>query len=374
MKKICILVLDSVGIGAMPDAAEFGDEGSHTLGNIHKIKNLHLPNLYALGLGNIKDSGLPVTEKPKAAYGRMAQKTKAKDTTSGHWELAGLIMEKPFKVFPNGFSEDFLNNWSPKGWLGNKAASGTAIIDELGQQHIKSGKPIVYTSADSVFQVAAHEDVIPIEVLYELCKKARLMLPKVGRIIARPFIGKEGDFKRTTNRKDYAVEPIGPTILDALNAKGISVLGIGKIEDIFCKRGVTKSVYTKSNLEGIEATIEALRHGSDDLIFTNLVDFDMLYGHRNDPQGYANALEYFDQRLPEILNALGEDDILFITADHGCDPTVAHTDHTREYVPVLVYGVNPTDLGTRETFADLGATVYKLFSGDNWSVGKPFEM
>jgi len=371
MKKICILVLDSVGIGAMPDAAEFGDEGSHTLGNINKIRNLHLPNLHALGLGNIKDSGLPTTEKPKAAYGRMAQKTKAKDTTSGHWELAGLIMEKPFRVFHGGFSEDFLNEWSPKGWLGNKAASGTAIIDELGQQHIESGKPIVYTSADSVFQVAAHEEVIPIEELYELCIKARQRLPEVGRIIARPFVGTEGNFKRTTNRKDYAVAPVGPTILDNLDITG--VLGIGKIEDIFSGKGITRAIHTKTNTEGINATIEALCHSPESLIFTNLVDFDMLYGHRNDPEGYAKELEYFDTRLPEVLDALGEDSILFITADHGCDPTVGHTDHTREYVPVLVYGVKPIDLGTRETFADLGATVYKLMTGHTWNVGKAFD-
>jgi len=302
----------------------------------------------------------------------MVQKTKAKDTTSGHWELAGLIMDKPFRVFPKGFSEDFLNEWSPKGWLGNKAASGTAIIEELGQQHVESGKPIVYTSADSVFQIAAHEEVIPLEALYELCKKARQMLPEVGRIIARPFIGTEGNFKRTSNRKDYAVAPVGPTILDDLNDAG--VLGIGKIEDIFCGNGITKAIHTKTNTDGINATIEALRDSPEGLIFTNLVDFDMLYGHRNDPEGYANALEYFDTRLPEIIDVLGEDDILFITADHGCDPTTSHTDHTREYVPVLAYGLKPIDLGTRETFADLGATVYKIMTGANWSVGKAFEM
>ena len=369
--KICILVLDSVGIGAMPDAVEFGDEGSHTLGNIHNFRNLHLPNLFKLGLGNIKNSGLPAIKNPKAAYGRMAQKTKAKDTTSGHWELAGLIMERPFRVFPDGFSEEFLKEWSPKGWLGNKAASGTEIIDELGKQHIDSGKPIVYTSADSVFQVAAHEEVIPLEELYDLCKKARQMLPEVGRIIARPFIGTVGNFKRTSKRKDYAVEPIASTILDALD---VGVLGIGKIEDIFCGRGVTRAVHTKTNSQGIDAAVEALRHSEEKLIFTNLVDFDMLYGHRNDPEGYAKALEYFDTRLPEILDALGKNDILFITADHGCDPTVRHTDHTREYVPVLVYGVKPKDLGTRETFADLGATVYKMLCGDCWGVGEAFEM
>ena len=372
MKRVCIIVLDSAGIGAMPDAAEFGDAGANTLGNINKVKKINMPNLYAMGLGNIKDSGLPSVKSPMAAYGRMASKTKAKDTTSGHWELAGLIMEKPFQTFPNGFCEKMLNEWSPKGWLGNKAASGTEIITELGAEHVKTGMPIVYTSADSVFQVAAHEEVIPLNELYELCVKAREMLPEVGRVIARPFIGSLGDFKRTANRKDYAVAPIDRTILDGLTEKGLSVLGIGKIEDIFCNRGVTHSIHTKSNAEGIDVTIEALKNGSDNLIFTNLVDFDMLYGHRNDPVGYANALEYFDSRLPEIMAVMREEDILFITADHGCDPTTEGTDHTREYVPVLVYGsgVVPKDLGTRDSFADMGATVYEVLSGDVWGVGE----
>ena len=370
MKRICIIVLDSVGIGAMPDAAEFGDMGAHTLANINNLRKLNLPNLFAMGLGNIKGSGLPKVEKPTAAYGRMAQKTKAKDTTSGHWELAGLIMDKPFETFPKGFSKEMLDKWSPMGWLGNKPASGTEIIKELGKEHMETGKPIVYTSADSVFQVAAHEEIIPIDELYALCQKARRMLPEVGRIIARPFSGHPGDFKRTTNRKDYAVEPVGDTILDGLTAKGIEVLGIGKIEDIFCGRGISHALHTKSNTDGINATIEALQNRTEPLIFTNLVDFDMLYGHRNDPEGYASALEYFDSRLPEIVAAMNEDDILMLTADHGCDPTTEHTDHTREYVPVLVYGIEPLDLGARESFADLGATVYGILSGDKWGVGR----
>ena len=425
-KRVCIIVLDSVGIGALPDAAEFGDVGAHTLGNIYKkLGRLHLPNLYAMGLGNIKNSELPEVKNPKAAYGRMAQKTKAKDTTSGHWELAGLIMDKPFRTFPNGFPDDLMDKWQKaantgavsgtafresggptsgasvresggptsgasvvlNGWLGNKPASGTEIIKELGAEHMKTGKPIVYTSADSVFQVAAHEEVIPIEEQYRICRVARSILVDdycVGRVIARPFVGEPGDFKRTGNRRDYAVAPVADTILDALVEKGINVLGIGKIEDIFCNRGVTHVDHTTNNIDGINATIEALRDtdsgGSEvdsppRLIFTNLVDFDMLYGHRNDPEGYAAALEYFDSRLPEITAACGADDILFITADHGCDPTTASTDHSREYVPVLVCGdgIIAKDLGTRDTFADLGATVYSLLCGGKWPVGEGFD-
>ncbi|MCL2420653.1 MAG: phosphopentomutase [Defluviitaleaceae bacterium] len=386
-KRAIILVLDSVGIGAMPDAAAFGDTGAHTLGNIYKARGgrLHMPNLYAMGLGNITESGLPPVPAPTAAYGRMAQQTKAKDTTSGHWEIAGLIMDTPFRTFPEGFPKALLDAWQNqseiKGHLGNKPASGTQIIDELGEAHMQTGMPIVYTSADSVFQIAAHEEVIPLKELYRLCETARALLVDeycVGRVIARPFIGQPGDFKRTGNRKDYAVEPTGPTILDSLTVKGKNVLGIGKIEDIFCNRGVTHVNHTKTNIEGIDATIAALKgtfeNAEMDLIFTNLVDFDMLYGHRNDVEGYAKALEYFDTRLPEILAAMRPDDTLFITADHGCDPTTDSTDHSREYVPVLAYGtgIEPRDLGTRGTFADLGATVYALLSGGTWPVGKPF--
>jgi len=377
--KICIIVLDSVGIGALPDAAEFGDSGAHTLGNILKKRGtLHLPNLFSMGLGNIAGSELPAVASPTAAYGRMMQMTKAKDTTSGHWELAGLIMDEPFRVFPNGFPAELLEKWyakaGVKGCLGNKPASGTEILKELGAEHMETAMPIVYTSADSVFQVAAHEEIIPIKELYRLCEAARHLLVDeycVGRVIARPFLGKPGDFKRTQNRRDYAVEPPSDTILDALKAEGKNILGIGKIEDIFCNRGITHVNHTTNNLDGVNATIESFS-GNADLIFTNLVDFDMLYGHRNDADGYGAALEYFDTRLPEIVAAMGADDILFITADHGCDPTTASTDHSREYVPVLVYGktIKPADLGTRETFADLGATVYKILSGGTWGVGR----
>ena len=407
-KRVCVIVLDSVGIGELPDAAEFGDAGANTLGNIFGSRGrLLLPNLYAMGLGNIENSGLPGVPAPTAAFGRLSQKTKAKDTTSGHWELAGLIMDTPFRTFPQGFPEDLLNEWVRRagltGYLGNKPASGTAIIDELGEDHMKTQKPIVYTSADSVFQVAAHEKVIPIEEQYRICAEARALLVDeycVGRVIARPFVGTPGNFERTKNRKDYAVEPPEDTILDVLAAKGKKILGIGKIEDIFCNRGITHVNHTTNNKDGIDATIDALRTASSvasnsdssvaknaapsaasgpagsteslDLIFTNLVDFDMLYGHRNDVEGYAAALEYFDTRLPEIVEALGPDDILFITADHGCDPTTAHTDHSREYVPMLIYGekVQPVDLGTGETFADLGATVFNILCGEVWHVGR----
>ncbi|MCL2400209.1 MAG: phosphopentomutase [Defluviitaleaceae bacterium] len=382
-KRCCVIVLDSAGIGALPDAEEYGDAGSHTLGNIYKTcGKLHIPHLYALGLGNVQSSGLPAVDQPTAAYGRMAQKTKAKDTTSGHWELAGLIMDTPFRTSPNGFPAELLAKWAGiskvDGCLGNKPASGTHIIDELGKEHMETGKPIVYTSADSVFQVAAHEEIIPLPDLYRICEAARSVLVDeycVGRVIARPFIGQPGDFKRTGNRRDYAVEPPSDTILDALVAKGKNVLGIGKIEDIFCNRGITHVNHTTNNLDGINATIEALKSSDDiDFIFTNLVDFDMLYGHRNDAKGYAAALEYFDSRLPEIIEAMRPEDILFITADHGCDPTTASTDHSREYVPVLVYGqgISPKDLGTRSTFADMGAEIYKILTGEIWPVGESF--
>ena len=438
--RICIVVLDGIGIGAAPDAADYGDEGAHTLGNIFAAQGkLDLPNLYAMGLGHIRDARLwdaagishagNSAPQPTASYGRMAAKTRAKDTTSGHWELAGLIMEPPFATFTS-FPEELLEKWIsqaneiglwrydetgrhmewwnesqkdyvsiapqlaqdmpakfpnahefslilPK-WLGNYPASGTQIIDELGQVHMQTGAPIVYTSADSVFQVAANEEIIPIQTQYRLCQLARELLTGdyiVGRVIARPFIGGPGGFSRTKNRRDYAVPPTGETLLDALAAKGQNTLGIGKIEDIFCGKGVSRSIYTKSNTDGINATIESLKSGTGEtLIFTNLVDFDMLYGHRNNPEGFAKALEYFDSRLPEILAALKPSDLLIITSDHGCDPTTPSTDHSREYVPILVYGdgVQAVDLGTRSTFADVAATVYEALGHGAWPVGEPF--
>jgi len=374
--RVCIIVLDSVGIGALPDAANFGDTGTHTLGNIYKKRGkLDLPHLYTLGLNHIEDVRLPKpVGVPTAAYGRMATVTRAKDTTSGHWELAGLVMEPPFATF-KAFPEELLNAWSAK-WIGNYPASGTQIIDDLGATHMETAAPIVYTSADSVFQVAAHEEIIPLPELYRLCECARAMLVGdniVGRVIARPFIGKPGQFKRTENRRDYAVPPVGETLLDALEKQGKKTLGIGKIEDIFCNQGVTYVNHTTNNPDGITATINALKDTTADvdLIFTNLVDFDMHFGHRNDTEGYAKALEYFDDQLPVIQAALQADDLLIITADHGCDPTTPGTDHTREYVPLLVYGkkIVPDNLGTRTTLADVAATVYQYLCGATWPVG-----
>lgn len=387
-KRTCLIILDSVGIGELPDAAEYGDEGAHTIGNVYKANNgINIPNLLNLGLGNIENSRLPISNSPSAAFGRMAELTKAKDTTSGHWEMCGLIMNPPFKTVEK-FPEEMLNKWlsrakeflakKPTTWLGNCPASGTEIIERLGEEHVKTGAPIVYTSADSVFQVAAHEDVIPLKELYKLCEIARELLVGdlfIGRVIARPFIGKPGAFSRTENRKDYAVPPTGPTLLDALEEKGESTLGIGKIEDIFCNRGVTHVNHTTNNKDGIAATIDALKNNKKDaLIFTNLVDFDMKYGHRNDPKGYGQALEAFDKELPAILNALNHDDLLIITADHGCDPTTPSTDHSREYVPLLVYSKNikPVNLGTRATFADICATIYHMMGYGKWPVGESF--
>lgn len=380
-RRAIIIVLDSVGIGSMPDAAEFGDAGAHTLGNINSVRPIYMPNLVSLGIGDIENSRLPFNPVPKAAYGRAAEQTKAKDTTSGHWEMAGYPMPVPFKTYPNGFSKDIIDEFEEKtgrGTLGNKVASGTVIINELGEEHVKTGKPIVYTSADSVFQIAAHEKVIPLPELYKMCEIAREMLVGdrlVGRVIARPFIGdKNGNFTRTENRRDFALEPMEDTILDGIKKKGLQVMGIGKIEDIFAHRGLTKVDHTKNNPAGIEATIKALNEVENGFIFTNLVDFDMLYGHRNNVEGYASAIEYFDKKLPEILSALRDDDLLIITADHGCDPCYPGTDHTREYIPVLAYGrhFNAVPIGTRKSFADLGATVYEYLTGENWRCGKSF--
>ncbi len=379
-KRAIIIVLDSVGIGEMPDAAEFSDEGSHTLGNIYAQLKPDLPNLLALGLGNIENSKLPPVESPKAAYGRAAEKTHAKDTTSGHWEMAGLPMEVPFKTYPNGFPRSVMNEFEMKihrGTLGNCVASGTEIINLLGDEHMRTGKPIVYTSADSVFQIAAHEAVIPPEKLYNMCHIAREILRGehlVGRVIARPFRGSDGRYKRTERRRDFAVEPIGETILDRLTRRGMDVVAIGKIEDIFCNRGITTVDHTKNNETGIESTLRFLKSGKGDFIFTNLVDFDSLYGHRNDVRGYADALKYFDRKLPEIIDAMSDADILIITADHGCDPTTPSTDHSREYIPVLVCGrrVQPAALGTLPTFADLGASVVDYLTGEKIEHGESF--
>jgi phosphopentomutase len=382
-KRVGIVVLDSVGIGEAPDAAAFGDTGSATLPHIAEVvAGFSLPNLAELGLGRIVQlEGVPAAASPRGAFGSMSPVAAGKDTTSGHWEISGLILENPFPTFPDGFPPRIVSQFEERigsKILGNKAASGTEIIAELGAEHMETGRPIVYTSGDSVFQIATHEDVVSRERLYEMCRIARGMLiggDQVGRVIARPFEGEPGAFKRTSGRKDFSVDPPGETMLDAVSGAGLEVHAIGKISNIFAGRGVTRSTPTKSNDEGVTATIEAFQGSSGGLAFTNLVDFDEAYGHRNDPEGYGRALEAFDARLPELIAALGPNDILFVTADHGNDPTTSSTDHSRERVPVLAVGerVTPgTDIGTRRTFADLGATVIELLDVAGSTSGTSF--
>jgi phosphopentomutase len=363
------IVLDSVGIGEMPDAAAYGDAGSHTLGNIARRRPLHLPNLCKLGLGNIKPlSGLPSDAEPAGAYGKCTLASPGKDTTTGHWEMAGIHLENPFPVYPHGFPTEIMDAFETRigrKTLGNKPASGTEIIKELGEEHVRTGWPIVYTSADSVFQIAAHEAVIPLPELYRICEMAREILrgpDEVGRVIARPFEGEAGHFTRTANRHDYAVPPPEGMLLDQLAARRIPVYGIGKIADVFLNRGITSSVKTRNNADGMQKTQQAMREQNHGLIFVNLVDFDQLYGHRNDVEGYAAALEEVDQWLPSL--PLRDDDMLIVTADHGCDPTTASTDHSREYTPLLVSGPpvkGGVNLGTRGTLSDIGQTVAANF-------------
>lgn len=366
--RVIILVLDSVGIGEMPDAGAYGDAGSNTIGHVAEaMGGLHLPNLASLGLGNIAPiQGVPPAVELKACWGKMAEKSAGKDTTTGHWELAGIVTERPFPVYPNGFPPEVIEPFERtirREVLGNYAASGTTIIADLGEEHIRTGRPIVYTSADSVFQIAAHEEVIAVEQLYGMCGVARNILNgnhAVARVIARPFIGSPGEFQRTARRRDFSLEPPGETVLDAILAAGGEVVAIGKIEDIFAGRGISRAIHTSGNEEGMQETVSAIKSGGGALIFSNLVDFDMLYGHRNDPEGYAKALESFDSALPELLEALKEEDLLIITADHGCDPITESTDHSREYVPLLVYKPGMTrgvDLGVRSSFCDVAASV-----------------
>jgi len=371
--RICLMVLDSAGIGAMPDAAAWGDAGADTLGNILKLRKVSLPNLQNLGLANIRPlADLPATESPTGSFGKCALKSNGKDTTTGHWEMAGIILTKAFPTFPNGFPpriiDEFVTRAKVPGVLGNIPASGTEIIKDFGEEHILTGKPIIYTSADSVFQIAAHEEVIPIDRLYEICGIARKILDgedKVGRVIARPFIGTaSGNFKRTENRHDYAVPPPSDNLLPLLNNAGLDVVCIGKIASIYDGMGVTRDLTAKNNDQTIDQTINALNADSRGLIFSNLVDFDMLYGHRRDTEGYARALEHFDKRLPEILEALNDDDLLIMTADHGNDPTKEGSDHTREYVPLLAFGKSArpgVNLGTRCSLADIGQTIAENF-------------
>lgn len=370
-ERIVWIVLDSVGIGEMPDAAAYGDVGSDTLGNIARLRPLALPNLCRLGLGNIKPlTGLAPVEAPLASYGRCALASPGKDTTTGHWEMMGILLEKPFPLYPNGFPAEFMREFEARigrGTLGNCAASGTEILKELGDEHVRTGNPIIYTSADSVFQIAAHEEVIGLYELYRICEIAREMLRgplEVGRVIARPFTGPAGAYSRTTNRKDYAVPPPKGMLLDSLDDANVLVHSVGKIFDIFLGRGIRSYDKTKSNADGMAKTVAALGELDRGLIYTNLVDFDSLYGHRNDVEGYAKALEAVDAWLPEMMGALQDTDLLVLTADHGCDPTTPSTDHSREYVPVLAYspalGAGKA-LGIRGSLADIGATVAENF-------------
>ncbi len=374
--RILWIVLDSVGIGEMPDAASYGDTGSDTLGNLASAtlaqgRRLHLPNLCRLGLANIKPlAGLTPDAAPIGAYGKAALASPGKDTTTGHWEMAGIHLAKPFPLFPHGFPPEVMEEFERRigrSALGNKAASGTEIIQELGEEHVRTGSPIVYTSADSVFQVAAHEDVIPLFELYKICETAREILHgkyEVGRVIARPFIGEPGHFTRTPNRHDYAVPPPRGMLLDKLAERGVEVFGVGKIFDIFLGRGIGESEKTKSNADGMVKTLKAMDGVERGLIFVNLVDFDMLYGHRNDVEGYARALEEVDAWLPSLETKMGADDLTILTADHGCDPTTPSTDHSREYVPVLTYGKRARGgvaLGLRRSLSDLGQTVAENF-------------
>ncbi len=371
--RICLVVLDSAGIGEMPDASSWGDAGANTLGHIFESRSVMVPNLQAIGLGNITPlKGIPAVENPTGSFGKCTLKSDGKDTTTGHWEMAGIILKQGFPKFPEGFPpriiDEFVKKAGVPGVLGNVPASGTEIIKELGEEHVRTGKPIVYTSADSVFQIAAHEEVIPIDRLYEMCEIARGILhgkDEVARVIARPFLGHNAaDFKRTENRHDYAVPPPAGNLLPRLKDAGLDVVCIGKIASIYDGMGVTADLTAKNNDQTIDQTINALNSDSRGLIFSNLVDFDMLYGHRRDTEGYAKALEHFDQRLPEIIGALGESDLLIMTADHGNDPTKEGSDHTREYVPLLVYGKNAKggiDLGTRQSLSDIGQTVAENF-------------
>lgn len=382
-KRVFLIVMDSVGVGELPDAADYGDEGSNTVKAAATSGFLDMPVMKSLGFFNIKgidDMYDDIPLAPKYAVSRLAERSKGKDTTTGHWEISGIVSEKPMPVFSNGFPQDFIDEYSKRcgrGILCNKAYSGTAVIADYGREHVETGSLIVYTSADSVFQIAAHEDVIPVEQLYEYCRIAREMLQGdlgVGRVIARPFDG-EWPYKRTSRRHDFSLVPPKDTMLDILSGNGFDVLSVGKIIDIFAQKGITEHVRTENNEQGIERTLEYMDRDFEGLVFTNLVDFDMVYGHRNDAEGYAKALSYFDSRLPEIFGKLRDDDILMITADHGCDPVTPSTDHSREYIPLVVYGKKlktGVNLGTRSSFADIGATILDYFGQKITIAGESF--
>ncbi|WP_018131899.1 phosphopentomutase [Effusibacillus pohliae] len=379
--RIILIVLDSCGIGEMTDAEVYGDIGSNTIANIAKaVGGLHVPNMAKLGLGRIHPiEGVP-TDPVRGAYGKMAEQSAGKDTTNGHWEMVGVKLERPLPTYPEGFPREIMDEFERRigrKTLGNKPASGTEILKELGDEHMRTGYPIVYTSADSVFQIAAHEEIIPLEELYRYCEIAREILVgphAVGRVIARPFVGGNGHFTRTANRRDYSLI-FGRTVLNELQDAGFPVVGIGKIEDIYGGSGITEGEHTEDNMDGVDKTLSYMKRVKNGLIFANLVDFDAKYGHRNDPQGFAKAIEQFDARLPEIIGAMREDDLLILTADHGCDPTTPGTDHSREFVPILLHGSgiqSAIDLGTRETFADLGATIAENFCVPNPGIGSSF--
>ncbi|SDW18411.1 phosphopentomutase [Marinococcus luteus] len=375
--RVFLVVMDSVGIGEAPDAEEYGDKGADTLGHIAQHMNgIKIPNLERMGLGNIREiPGVEASASPIASYGYMEEMSRSKDTMTGHWEIMGLYIDEPFRTFPDGFPDELLQQLEQetgRGVLGNKVASGTEIIEELGEEHQKTGKLIVYTSADSVLQIAAHEDEVPIEELYDICEKARAMTYEapymIGRVIARPFKGSPGNYERTSNRHDYALKPFGRTVMNDLEDAGLDSIAIGKISDIYDGEGVTESIRTSSNMDGMDRVTETAQKSFTGLSFLNLVDFDAKFGHRRDPQGYGEALEEFDARLPELLEAMHENDLLLITADHGNDPVHHGTDHTREIVPLLAYSksTGPAPLGTRKTFADIGATV-----ADNFRLSMP---
>lgn len=386
INRVITIVLDGFGVGESPDAHVYGDEGSNTIAGIYNNTKLNLPNLKKIGLYNIKEIGINNEEEnPLGAYGKAQEQSVGKNSPVGHWEISGHITNPGFKTYPHAFPkemiDEFVEKTGVKGILCNEVGSGTEILKRFGEEHIKTGYPIVYTSADSVFQIAAHENIIPVEKLYEICRIARKMLDKkeynVGTVIARPFIGTcASDFTRTYNRKDFESNTFGKTMLDVISENGKQVIAIGKIEDLFSGRGITKAIHTNGNADGIEKTIEEIENDTEGLIFTNLVDFDMLYGHRNNIEGYAKALEYFDSKLPIIIENMKDTDILIITADHGNDPSTPSTDHSREYIPIIIYGKQireNTNIGTRETYADIGATILDILQMPLLSTGKSFK-
>ena len=381
MKRVFLIVLDSFGIGEAPDAAAFGDKGANTLKSISRSEHFSVPNMRRLGLFNIDGlESMGAVPCPSAAHGKMQEKSMGKDTTIGHWEIAGIVSPDPLPTYPHGFPAEILDEFSKatgRGVLCNKPYSGTDVIRDYGEEHLKTGDLIVYTSADSVFQIAAHEDIVPVEQLYEYCRAARKILigrHGVGRVIARPFIGQVGNFTRTANRRDFSIEPTDKTLLDAVKSAGKNVIAVGKITDIFAGKGVTETIITHGNAEGMQVSLDIAERDFDGLCFINLVDFDMVYGHRNDIDGYANAIAEFDRWLPTFLDKMGEDDALIITADHGCDPGDVSTDHTREYTPLLLFGkgIKPQNLGTRSSFADIAATVADMLEVDFSGDGKSF--